>query len=110
MKVAQYELKTVLGAGGMGKVWHAVDETLKREVAIKVLPEATASDPEFRARFLREARLAARLNHPNIATIFSVEEHQSTLYLVMELVKGASLDRLIAQGPLSIDAAVDIMR
>jgi serine/threonine-protein kinase len=109
MKVAQYELKNVLGTGGMGTVWHAVDGSLKRDVAIKVLPEATASDPEFRARFLREARLAARLNHPNIATIFSVEEHESTLYLVMELVKGASLDQLIAGRPLAIDAAVGIM-
>src|SRR3954447_20010406 len=109
MLTGKYELKALLGQGGMGQVWHAVDLSLKREVAIKVLPEATASDPELRERFRREARLAARLNHPHIATIFAVEEHESTLYLVMELVKGLSLDRLIADGPLPTARAVEIM-
>jgi len=109
MKVAQYELQTLLGAGGMGEVWHAVDRTLQREVAIKLLPRSTAADPEFRARFLREARLAARLNHPHIATIFSVEEHESALYLVMELVQGTALDRVLAEGPLAPATAVEMM-
>jgi len=109
MKVAQYELQTLLGAGGMGEVWQAVDRTLQREVAIKRLPQSTAADPEFRARFLREARLAARLNHPHIATIFSVEEHESTLYLVMELVQGTALDRVLADGPLAPATAVEMM-
>jgi len=109
MKVEQYDFKRLLGTGGMGQVWHAVDEKLQRDVAIKVLSDATASDPEFRARFLREARLAARLNHPHIATIFSVEEHDATLYLVMELVKGASLDQFIANGPLDAATAAGIM-
>jgi len=93
----------------MGQVWRAVDPVLEREVAIKVLPEATAGDPEFRARFLREARLAARLNHPNIATIFAVEEHDSTLYLVMELVEGESLSDAIARGPIAEAAAIDVV-
>ena len=109
MKIAQFELQTLLGVGGMGEVWQAVDHTLKRDVAIKVLPEATAADPDLRARFLREARLAARLNHPHIATIFAVEEHESVLYLVMELVKGTSLDRLIAEGPIAASTAIDIV-
>jgi len=109
MKVAQYELQTLLGAGGMGEVWHAVDRTLQREVAIKLLPQSTAANPEFRARFLREARLAARLNHPHIATIFSVEEHESTLYLVMELVQGTPLARVLADGPLAPATAVEMM-
>src|SRR6266545_425535 len=109
MRIAQFELKTLLGVGGMGEVWNAVDHTLRREVAIKVLPEATAADPDLRARFLREARLAARLNHPHIATIFAVEEHESVLYLVMELVKGTSLDRLIAKGPIAASTAIDIV-
>ena len=108
MKIAQFELMTLLGVGGMGEVWYAVDHALKREVAIKVLPEATAADPELRARFLREARMAARLNHPHIATIFAVEEHESVLYLVMELVKGTPLDRLIAEGPIALPTASDI--
>lgn len=109
MNVANYEFKTLLGEGGMGQVWRAVDERLRRDVAVKVLPQETASDPLFRARFLREARLAARLNHPHIATIFSVEEHGSTLYLVMELVEGTPLDRIIAKGPMAPAEAIDIM-
>ncbi len=107
MALGQYELKTLLGSGGMGQVWRALDQRLEREVAIKVLPEATASDPEFRGRLLREARLAARLNHPNIATIFAVEEHEASLYLVMELVDGTSLDRLITQGPLAAERVIE---
>jgi serine/threonine protein kinase len=109
MRIAQFELKTLLGAGGMGEVWQAFDHTLKRDVAIKVLPEETAADPDLRARFLREARLAARLNHPHIATIFAVEEHESVLYLVMELIKGPSLGRLIAEGPIAASTAIDIV-
>src|SRR6266550_6046466 len=108
MGLGHYEFKTLLGSGGMGQVWRALDPALQREVAIKVLPEATASDPEYRARLLREARIAARLNHPNIATIFAVEEHDAALYLVMELVEGTSLDRIIAQGPLAEDRAIEI--
>src|SRR6266542_1652762 len=108
MRIAQFELKTLLGEGGMGEVWHAFDHTLKRDVAI-VLPEATAADPDLRARFLREARLAARLNHPHIATIFAVEELASVLYLVMELVKGTSLGRLIAKGPIAASTAINIV-
>ncbi|HEV2718811.1 MAG TPA: protein kinase [Thermoanaerobaculia bacterium] len=109
MKIGKYQLQDLLGKGGMGEVWRAVDESLKREVAVKVLPAATAADPDFRARFLREARLAARLNHPHIATIFAVEEHDSELYLVMELVKGESLDRVIARGPIAPSKAIEIM-
>jgi serine/threonine protein kinase len=109
MQIAQYEFNERLGAGGMGEVWQAFDHSLKREVAIKVLPQATASDPQLRSRFLREARLAARLNHPHIATIFAVEEHDSILYLVMELVRGTSLDRLIDDGPIAPATAIDII-
>jgi len=92
----------------MGQVWRAVDPTLEREVAIKVLPAAIASSAESRARFLREARLAARLNHPNIATIFAVEERDSAMYLVMELVEGFSLARLTDGGPTPEASVIDI--
>lgn len=81
MKIGQYELLSPLGSGGMGQVWRAVDPRLAREVAIKILPEKTAADPEFRARFLREARMAARLNHPHIATIYAVEEQGDQMFL-----------------------------
>ena len=102
MPVAQYEFTTLLRKDGMGEVWRAVDGSLKREVAIRILPEATASS-------LREARLAARLNHPNIAAIFAVEEHESTLYLIMELVRGTPLDHVIAKGPVAAAEAIEIM-
>ena len=108
MRVGRYQLISLLGAGGMGEVWKAIDPTLEREVAIKVLTGGLASDPDFRARFLREARLAARLNHPNIATIYAVREQDSAMYLVMELVQGDSLDKLIDKGPLPERQAIDI--
>jgi serine/threonine-protein kinase len=92
----------------MGQVWRAVDPRLAREVAIKILPEETAADPEFRARFLREARVAARLNHPNIATIYSVEEQNDRMFLVMELVAGVPLTARIAQGPLGEAQTIEI--
>jgi serine/threonine protein kinase len=110
VKIGQYELLSQLGAGGMGQVWRAVDPRLGREVAIKILSDATAADAEFRARFLREARMAARLNHPNIATIFAVEERDASMFLVMELVDGLPLTKCIADGPLSEARAIDIAR
>src|SRR5258707_14469859 len=95
-KVGPYEIVAPLGAGGMGEVYRAKDTKLKRDVAIKVLPEAFAADPGRLARFTREAEVLASLNHPNIATIFGVEERA----LVMELVEGSP-----PQGPMDFDAA-----
>jgi len=109
VKLGQYELVSLLGSGGMAEVWRARDPKLEREVAIKILSEATATDAEFRARFLREARVVASLNHPNIAQIFAVEEQGSTMFLVMELIDGVSLADVIASGPLGVDHAVDIL-
>src|SRR5678816_1131546 len=80
--IAHYRITTKLGEGGMGEVWRATDTKLNREVAIKVLPDAFANDPDRMARFQREAQLLASLNHPNIASIYGVEERA----LVMELV------------------------
>jgi eukaryotic-like serine/threonine-protein kinase len=98
-----YEVLSALGAGGMGEVYRAKDSKLGRDVAIKVLPEAVAQNAERLARFEREARTLAALNHPNIVTIFAVEESGGTRFLAMELVEGESLDTLIAPGgfPLS---------
>ncbi|PYQ27137.1 MAG: hypothetical protein DMF56_21500 [Acidobacteria bacterium] len=110
MKIGQYELLSQLGAGGMGQVWRAMDPRLAREVAIKILPEALAADSEFRARFLREARVAARLNHPHIATIYSVEEQDDAMFLVMEVVDGAPLTNAIAAGPMGEARAIEIVR
>ena len=87
-----YRIVEKLGEGGMGVVWKAVDTTLDREVAIKVLPEAFSADAERLARFEREAKLLAQLNHPNIAAVYSVHEHRKACaFLAMELVRGEDL-------------------
>ena len=108
--LGHYEIIESLGAGGMGEVYRAHDGRLKRDVALKVLPENFADDPERLARLEREAHLLAALNHSNIATIYSLEEAGDTRFLVMELVKGQSLEALLADGPLPIDEALDICR
>jgi serine/threonine protein kinase len=93
-----YEIGAPIGEGGMGQVYRATDANLKRDVAIKVLPESVASDPERLARFQREAEVLARLNHPNIAQIHGLERSNGITALVMELVEGPTLADLIAQG------------
>src|ERR1700693_1171206 len=98
-RMGPYEILAPIGAGGMGEVYRARDTKLKREVAIKVLPEAFARDPERMVRFQREAEVLASLNHPNIAAIYGVEERA----LVMELVEGES-----PKGPMSFDEAWEI--
>ena len=91
--IAHYEILDKLGAGGMGEVYRATDTKLGRAVAIKVLPEQFARDPERMARFRREAQVLASLNHPNIASIYGLEESGGTRALVMELVEGPTLSR-----------------
>ena len=104
-QLGNYRLIGRLGAGGMGDVWHAEDLKLRRMVAIKVLSRATAQNDESRARLIREARTAAQLAHPNIATIHSIEEHDGHSFIVMEYIRGESLRQRLAGGPLS-DAEV----
>ena len=91
-----YQLQSLLGVGGMGEVYRAHDHTLGREVAIKVLPAAFTADPERRARFEREARMLATLNHPHIGAIYGVEEADGVRGLVLELVEGETLAERIA--------------
>src|SRR5262250_1392899 len=91
-RLGSYEILSPIGAGGMGEVYRARDSRLGRDVAIKVLPQTVAGDAERLARFEREARALAALNHPGIVTIFSVEEAGDTRFLAMELVEGDSLD------------------
>ncbi len=100
MELANYRLIEKLGAGGMGEVWRAEDKKLLRHVAIKILPSQLAADAEWKERFLREARTVAQLNHPNITSIYSIDEQADTLFIVMELVDGESLANMIAHGPL----------
>ncbi len=109
-KLAEYEITSAIGAGGMGEVYKARDTKLGREVAIKVLSEAFAQDKERLARFEREARLLASLNHPNIATIHDLEESEGVHFLVMELVPGETLAERIARGPIPLDEALPLFK
>ena len=105
-----YTIVSALGAGGMGEVYRARDSKLHREVAVKVLPPSVAADPDRIARFEREARVLASLNHPNIAHIYGIEDSTPVRALVLELVEGPTLADRIAQGPLPIDEALAIVR
>ena len=98
--LGRYRLVERIGAGGMGVVWRAEDERLLRDVAIKVLPEGALDDRTARDRFRQEALALAKLNHPNIATIFDFDDHDGIYFLVMEYIVGDSLDALVARGPL----------
>ncbi len=106
--LGHYRIVEKIGEGGMGEVYRAEDERLDRDVAIKVLPEEVAADPERLARFEREAKLLASLNHPNIATLHGLEKEESRRFLVMELVEGESLAGVIARGPIPFDKALPI--
>ena len=105
-----YEILSPLGAGGMGEVYRARDTKLNRDVALKVLPDVFADDPDRLARFQREAKVLASLNHPNIASIYGLEESAGVRALVLELVEGPTLADRIAQGPIPLDAALPIAR
>jgi len=107
-KLAHYEITSHLGTGGMGEVYQAADSKLGRSVAIKLLPEAFARDPDRAARFEREARVLASLNHPRIAAIYGIEESGARKFLVMELVAGETLADRIARGALPIDEAMKV--
>jgi serine/threonine-protein kinase len=110
-KLGSYEITAAIGAGGMGEVYQAHDTKLGRDVAIKVLPEAFAHNPQRLSRFQREAKLLASLNHPNIATIHGLEESNGTHYLVMELVPGETLrERVKREGPVPVEEALAIAK
>ncbi len=105
-----YRIVALLGAGGMGEVYRAHDTTLNREVAIKLLPAALAEQPARLARLGAEARTLAALNHPNVATIHSLEEEQGVRFLVMELVDGPTLASRLRRGPLPVTTALKLCR
>jgi len=108
--VGPYEITDAIGAGGMGEVYRARDPKLDRDVAVKVLPEAFARDADRMARFQREAKVLASLDHPNIASIYGLEDSSSTRALVMQLVEGPTLADRIKSGPIPVDEAVRIAR
>jgi TolB-like protein len=107
-RLGPYEIVAALGAGGMGEVYRARDPRLGREIALKVLPAEVASDPDRLARFEREAKTVAALNHPHIVTIHSIEEAGAVRFLTMELVEGQSLDRLVDPGGVPVPRALDL--
>ena len=109
-RLGPYEILSPLGAGGMGEVYRAVDERLKREVAVKVLSRFGSHDPERLTRFEQEARAASALSHPNILTIFDVGENEGVPFVVSELLEGETLRERLARGPLPPRKVVDLAR
>ena len=109
-RIGPYEVVSMIGAGGMGEVYRARDTSLKRDVALKILPESFATDSERLARFQREAEVLASLNHPNIAAIYGLEHASGVKALVMELVEGDDLAERIARGAIPMDEALPIAR
>jgi serine/threonine protein kinase len=109
-RLGPYQIVSPLGAGGMGEVYRARDTRLKRDVAVKVLPEPLATDADRVARFQREAELLAGLTHQHIAAIYGVEEDDGTRALIMELVEGATVADRLAQGPIPVDETLAIAR
>ena len=108
--LSHYQITEKLGQGGMGEVYRAEDTNLSRQVAIKVLPDEFAHDAERLARFEREAQVLASLNHPNIATLYGLEESDGKRFIVMELVEGQTLAHRLLKGPLPVDEALDVCR
>jgi serine/threonine protein kinase len=108
--LGHYRIDKQLGRGGMGEVYLAKDLSLNREVALKFLPDIFSVDPERMARFEREARLLASLNHPNIGAIHGLEQTGETRFLVLELVEGETLAHRLSKGPLSLDDTLGTCR
>src|SRR5258706_8789996 len=109
-RLGPYEVLAPLGAGGMGEVYRARDSRLGRDVAIKALPAAFAADPERVARFEREAKLLASLNHPNVGGIHGLEEVDGHRYLVLEYIEGETLDQRLTRGALPVGEALEVCR
>ena len=109
-RLGHYDVTALIGEGGMGQVYRATDTQLGRDVALKILPDAFAADPDRLARFQREAQVLASLNHPGIAAIYGIEKSEDTQALVLELVEGPTLADRIAQGPIPLDEALPIAK
>ena len=109
-QLGSLEVTALLGKGGMGEVYRARDTKLKRDVAIKILPDEFARDADRVSRFQREAEVLASVNHPNIAAIYDLQETRGSRYLVLELVEGETLADRIARGPIPVEEALNIAK
>jgi serine/threonine protein kinase len=109
-RLGSLEITALLGKGGMGEVYRARDTKLKRDVAIKILPDEFSRDADRVSRFQREAELLASLNHPNIAAIYDVQEASGSRFLILELIEGETLADRIGRGPIQVDEALDIAK
>src|SRR5213592_2117458 len=107
-QLGSHEITGLLGRGVMGEVYRARDTKLKREVAIKILPDEFSRDPDRVSRFQREAQLLASLNHPNIAAIYDLEDTDGFRFLIPELVEGETLEERFKRGPIPLDDALHI--
>src|SRR5262249_40625787 len=107
-RLGPYEIQSALGAGGMGEVYKARDIRLDRIVAIKVLPETLAADPQFRERFDREARTISQLDHPHICALYDIGEQDGTSFLVMQYLEGETLEARLKKGALPLDQALQV--
>ncbi|MEQ1763802.1 MAG: protein kinase [Pyrinomonadaceae bacterium] len=105
--IGHYKIEKAIGSGGMGEVYLATDTNLGRKIALKTLPPSFASDPSFLRRFRNEAQAAASINHPNVATVYSVEEFEGIKFITMEYVEGKTLDRLTPEGGLAMKTFVE---
>ena len=105
---AHYRILQVLGSGGMGEVYLALDEKLDRNVAIKILPSDVAADPDRMRRFVQEARAASALNHPNVAQIYEIGEAEGIHFIAMQYVEGITLNSRLNEKPLPVDEVVSI--
>src|SRR5262245_58916557 len=109
-QLGSMEVTALIGRGGMGEVYRARDTKLKRDVAIKILPDEFSRDADRVSRFQREAEVLASLNHPNIAAIYDLQEADGSCYLVLELIEGETLADRIARGPIPVEEALDIAK
>src|SRR5262244_842831 len=109
-RLGSLEITALLGKGGMGEVYRARDTKLKREVAIKILPDDLSRDPDRVSRFQREAEVLASLNHPNIAAIYDVQEANGSRFLILELIEGETLADRISRGPIPVGDALEIAK
>jgi len=107
-KLGRYEIRSQLGAGGMGEVYLAQDTRLDRKVALKILPDEVAADPDRMKRFVQEAKAASGLNHPNIITIYEIDQADSTFFIATEFIEGSTLRERMRTQPLSLGEVLSV--